>query len=202
MTGVTLLIIVVPLVFFCVLGSKRGFPRTITRLLPRRCSTSILTLLGRVGGAVTGCVDKRTLIYLFMKAFAFVKCLLVKLPCTFLLKIATTIAGVVPCLKPCVNLVPTTVVKLAISPTGTLLIYTIILMMRRIRSGVVSPGILNGALSVRPLAVLFLLLTINGVSNILKVVLTVPACTIMGAVIRCIRECIGGEGGGILCGRW
>ncbi|MFC4812220.1 AI-2E family transporter [Paenibacillus sp. GCM10023250] len=178
-----IIIATVPIILYYMLKESSHIPSSILHVVPRRYRKDGQEVLKEIDGALSGFIVGRVIITCLLAIMLYIGFLIIGLPYSLLLAIASFILNIIPYIGPILGAIPPIIVAFTVSPTMAFWVVVVTIVAQQIEGNVLSPSIYGRRLDIHPLTTIVLLLVAGDIAGILGVILAIPAYMVVKIVV-------------------
>lgn len=182
-TGLALLIIVVPFILFYLLKDGDQIPDLLTKGLSGKAVIETKRILSEMNHALSSYIQGQILVSIIVGIAMYVGYLIIGLDFALLLAIIAMVTNIIPYAGPFIGLAFALVVGLMDSPSMGLAVCIVVLVVQQIESNLISPQIIGNKLRIHPLTIIFLLLFSSKLLGVIGLLIAVPTYAVSKVVV-------------------
>lgn len=182
-TGLALLLIIVPFILFYLLKDGHKIPNLLTKGLSSKSEIDARRILSEMNHALSTYIQGQIIVSMIVGLFVYIGYLIIGLDFSLLLALIAMVTNLIPFAGPYIGLSFALVVGLMHSTKMGLLVCLVVLVVQQIESNFISPHIIGSRLRIHPLTIILLLLFASKLSGFLGLMLAVPMYAVTKVII-------------------
>ncbi|MFW5801373.1 MAG: AI-2E family transporter [Spirochaeta sp.] len=175
LTGITIVLTVVPFILFFMLKDGHQLPEAIVRFFPSEYRPEGREILSRMSETLAAFVQGQIIVSLFVGTFIYIGYRIIGLEYALLMALVALVTNLIPYIGPIIGTVPGMFVGLLASPFTMLQVILLVVIVQQVESQLISPLVMGRKLNIHPLTVIFVLLTAGSLAGFLGLLLAVPS---------------------------
>lgn len=190
LTSIVLSLVTVPFILFYLLYEGEKLPKFILSILPPRARDEAKQVMKEVDKQVSSYIQGQILVSICIGVMMTIGFLIIGLPYAFVLGFLAMITSVVPYLGPAIAITPAIIIAIVNSPfmlIGLVIVWTIVQL---IEGKLITPNIMGKSLSIHPITIIFVLLTMGSLFGVAGVILGIPGYAILKVIVTHIYRSI------------
>lgn len=184
-TSIVLSLVIVPFILFYLLNEGEKMPRFIVNLFPPRMRKGVGAVLSDMDKQISSYIQGQILVSMCIGAMVTIGFLIIDLDYALLLGILAMFTSVVPYLGPAIAITPALIISIV---TGGFIkvLYVIIIwtIVQLIEGKFISPQIMGRSLSIHPITIIFVLLTMGSLFGVPGVILGIPTYALLKVLVQ------------------
>lgn len=182
-TGILVLIVLIPFVLFYMLKDGDKLPDYILKLVPEQHKDEGRKVLKDMDEALSSYIQGQILVSVFVGIFIYIGYLIIDLDYPLILALVSMLTNVIPFVGPFIGLVPALIVGFIDSPLMALWVVLVVLIVQQIESNLISPQVMGRKLDVHPLTIILLLMVAGSLAGVVGLLLAVPTYAVSKAIV-------------------
>lgn len=182
-TGVAVLVVVVPFILFYMLKDGHKIPDAVTKALKSSHQDEVKKILGEMNEQLRSYVQGQFIVALSVGVMLWIGYMSVGLEYALILAFVAFALNFVPFIGPLIGTFPALVVALIVSPALALKVLVIILVAQQIEGNFISPQVMGKKLDIHPLTIIILLLVAGKFGGLVTMILALPLYVVIRVVV-------------------
>lgn len=184
LTGFVLSLAIVPFILFYLLYEGEKMPDFILRLVPPKSRLFVREVLHDMDKQISLYIQGQILVSICIGAMVTIGFLVIGLDYALLLGVLAMLTSVVPYLGPVIAITPAVILAL-VSDSSFMIVKLAIVwtIVQLIEGKFISPQIMGKSLSIHPITIIFVLLTMGSLFGVPGVILGIPTYALLKVVI-------------------
>ena len=188
LTGIVLSLVIVPFILFYLLWEGEKMPKFILRLFPPRMRKFVGEVMGDMDHQISSYIQGQILVSICIGIMVTIGFLIIDLDYALLLGALAMLTGVVPYLGPVIAITPALIIAIVTSPWMVVKVGIVWTIVQLVEGKFISPQIMGKSLSIHPITIIFVLLTLGSLFGIVGVILGIPIYALVKVLIQHFYE--------------
>ena len=184
LTGIVLSLVIVPFILFYLLWEGEKMPKFILRLFPPRMRKFVGEVMGDMDHQISSYIQGQILVSICIGIMVTIGFLIIDLDYALLLGALAMLTSVVPYLGPVIAITPALIIAIVMGPWMVVKVGIVWTIVQLVEGKFISPQIMGKSLSIHPITIIFVLLTLGSLFGVVGIILGLPIYALIKVLVQ------------------
>jgi len=184
LTGIVLSLVIVPFILFYLLWEGEKMPKFILRLFPPRMRKFVGEVMSDMDHQISSYIQGQILVSICIGIMVTIGFLIIDLDYALLLGALAMLTSVVPYLGPVIAITPALIIAIVTSPWMVVKVGIVWTIVQLVEGKFISPQIMGKSLSIHPITIIFVLLTLGSLFGVVGIILGLPIYALIKVLVQ------------------